>query len=97
MFSAFLIKYAEIAIKGKNRRLFEDALVRNIRISLSRVEGNFRVRKENGRVFLLLSGASCKDEQERKQYPTAFVLPDLRSGSIEAKHLQCDKRFVAGL
>ena len=56
MFSAFLIKYAEIAIKGKNRRLFEDALVRNVRISLSRVEGNFRVRKENGRVYVEWEG-----------------------------------------
>ena len=27
MFKMFLIKYAEIAIKGKNRYLFEDALV----------------------------------------------------------------------
>ena len=26
IFHAFLIKYAEIAIKGKNRYLFEDAL-----------------------------------------------------------------------
>ena len=28
IFHAFLIKYAEIAIKGKNRYLFEDALVK---------------------------------------------------------------------
>ena len=27
MFKAFLIKYAEIGVKGKNRYLFEDALV----------------------------------------------------------------------
>ena len=27
MYRSFLIKYAEIAIKGKNRYLFEDALV----------------------------------------------------------------------
>ena len=27
MYHAFLIKYAEIAIKGKNRPIFEDALV----------------------------------------------------------------------
>ena len=31
MYKSFLIKYAEIAIKGKNRYLFEDALVQNIR------------------------------------------------------------------
>ena len=28
MFKAFLVKYAEIGIKGKNRYLFEDALIR---------------------------------------------------------------------
>ena len=46
MYKSFLIKYAEIAIKGKNRYLFEDALVQNIRYHLERVEGNFQVRKE---------------------------------------------------
>ena len=36
MFKAFLIKYAEIGIKGKNRYLFEQALVDQIRYSLRR-------------------------------------------------------------
>ena len=31
MYKAFLIKYAEIAIKGKNRYIFEDALVAQIK------------------------------------------------------------------
>lgn len=52
IFHAFLIKYAEIAIKGKNRYLFEDALVKQIRIALSRVEGEFTVTKEQGRVYV---------------------------------------------
>ena len=39
-FTAFLIKYAEIALKGKNRYLFEDALVKQIRIALKKVDGN---------------------------------------------------------
>ena len=30
IFHEFLIKYAEIAIKGKNRYLFEDALVKQL-------------------------------------------------------------------
>ena len=30
MFKAFLIKYGEIGIKGKNRYLFEDALIKQI-------------------------------------------------------------------
>lgn len=31
MVRAFLIKYAEIGIKGKNRYVFENALVRRVR------------------------------------------------------------------
>ena len=34
MYKTFLIKYAEIAIKGKNRYIFEDALVKNIKYQL---------------------------------------------------------------
>ena len=45
MFHAFLIKYGEIGIKGKNRYLFEDALVKQIRHALKKVEGEFNVRK----------------------------------------------------
>ena len=48
IFHAFLIKYAEIAIKGKNRYLFEDALVKQMNIALSKIEGDYRVVKEQG-------------------------------------------------
>ena len=48
MFQAFLIKYGEIAIKGKNRHLFEDALVRQIRNALKAVEGEFKTYKTFG-------------------------------------------------
>ena len=46
MFKAFLIKYGEIGIKGKNRYLFEDALMNQIRFSLKNVDGSFEVTKE---------------------------------------------------
>ena len=51
MYKAFLIKYGEIGVKGKNRYLFEDALVRQIRYALKDIDGNFTVSKENGRVY----------------------------------------------
>ena len=50
MFQAFLIKYAEIAIKGKNRPIFEDALVKQIRRALKKVDGSFHVFKTQGRI-----------------------------------------------
>lgn len=52
MYKSFLIKYAEIGIKGKNRYLFEDALVRQIKYALKKVEGEFVVSKTPGRIFL---------------------------------------------
>ena len=51
-YHAFLIKYAEIGIKGKNRYLFEDALVKHIRLAMERVEGEFEVKKESGRIYV---------------------------------------------
>ena len=52
MFTAFLIKYAEIGVKGKNRYLFEEALVRQIRYALKRCEGEFKVSRTPGRVYV---------------------------------------------
>lgn len=52
MFTAFLIKYAEIGVKGKNRYLFEDALVKQIRYALKRCEGTFEVHKNQGRIYV---------------------------------------------
>ena len=51
-FHSFLIKYGEIGIKGKNRYLFEDALVRQIRFALKDVDGEFNVHKAQGRVYV---------------------------------------------
>ncbi len=52
MYQSFLIKYAEIAIKGKNRHLFEDALVSRMVHALEPVDGEFKVRKEQGRIYV---------------------------------------------
>ncbi|MDE6661929.1 MAG: tRNA 4-thiouridine(8) synthase ThiI [Lachnospiraceae bacterium] len=52
MFSSFLIKYAEIGVKGKNRYMFEDALVKQIRHTLKKCDGEFAVRKSDGRIYV---------------------------------------------
>ena len=62
MYKAFLIKYAEIAIKGKNRYIFEDALVAQIKYQLKNVEGKFRIVKEMGRIFIYTDGEFDYDE-----------------------------------
>ena len=49
MFPEWRIMYK--AFKGKNRYLFEDALVRQIRYALKKTDGEFEVTKENGRIY----------------------------------------------
>ena len=62
MKTAFLIKYAEIGIKGKNRYVFEDALMKQIRFALAKTEGNFDVTKERGRIYVIPGGSYDRDE-----------------------------------
>ena len=50
-YKSFLIKYAEIGVKGKNRYLFEDALVKQINQRLKRHDGGFLITKEQGRIY----------------------------------------------
>jgi len=52
LYRSFLIKYAEIGTKGKNRYLFEDALMKQIRHALKEVDGTFAVTKEFGRIYV---------------------------------------------
>ena len=52
-FQTYLIKYGEIGIKGKNRYMFEDALVRQIKHSLKDLDGLFHTYKAQGRVYTL--------------------------------------------
>ena len=52
MFHSFLIKYAEIGVKGKNRYLFEQALAEQIKVALKRCRGVFSVRRTDGRVYV---------------------------------------------
>lgn len=61
-YKSFLIKYAEIGVKGKNRYLFEDALVKQINHRLKRLDGNFLVSKESGRIYVEADGDYDYDE-----------------------------------
>ena len=63
---AFLIKYAEIALKGKNRYRFEDALVHQMEIALSKIEGDF----EDARQLTF----SCIGLKRRSHFPVSFFI-----------------------
>ena len=56
MFQAFLIKYGEIGVKGKNRYVFEDALVTRMKQVLYHVDGTFHISKEQGRIYVEAEG-----------------------------------------
>ena len=57
-YKAFMIKYAEIGTKGKNRYIFEDILCKNINRKLKNY-GDFYIRKEQGRIFV-----ECKSDYD---------------------------------
>ena len=75
MFTSFLIKYAEIGIKGKNRYLFEDALVKQIRHAVKKLTGEFEVYKTNGRIFVDAENLMTNHERGKKR-PTYFTIKD---------------------
>lgn len=66
-FHSFLIKYGEIGIKGRNRYMFEDALMRQIRYALKDVDGTFGVRKTHGRVYV-----DCEGEYDQEDAAEAL-------------------------
>ena len=61
-FQTYLIKYGEIGIKGKNRYLFEDALVKQVKFALKEVDGDFHVYKSQARVYVDCDGDYDEDE-----------------------------------
>ena len=50
MRNGLLLKYGEIAIKGNNRKLFENLLIKNIESQLRSV-GDYKIVKEQGRIL----------------------------------------------
>ncbi|MBQ2117043.1 MAG: tRNA 4-thiouridine(8) synthase ThiI [Lachnospiraceae bacterium] len=62
MYKAFLIKYAEIGVKGKNRYIFEDRLCDQIRYALKRCDGDFEVTKTQGRIYATANSEFDFDE-----------------------------------
>lgn len=93
-YQSFLIKYAEIGTKGKNRYLFEDALIRQIKIALKRVEGKFLASKESGRIYVqALEDYDYEEVIEALQhvFGIAWICPLLQ---IEDKDYENLKRTV---
>ncbi len=61
IYRAFLIKYGEIGLKGKNRHVFENILCEQIRFHLKDL-GEFEVLREQGRIFV-----SCPEQYDYEE------------------------------
>lgn len=57
-YRAFLIKYGEIGLKGKNRHVFENILCGQLKYHLREL-GDFEVSREQGRIFI-----SCPEQYD---------------------------------
>ena len=80
-FHTFLLKYGEIGLKGKNRYMFEDALVRQVRHALKNVDGKFDVHKSQARIYVDCEGEYDYDEtieQLQKVFGLVGICPVVR-------------------
>ncbi len=98
--TSFLIKYGEIGVKGSNRYLFEDALVRQIKYALQSAEGTFRVTKTNGRIYVDAESAFDPDEvieALKKVFGILWICPVYRVPDEGFSKLQEEvNRFIDG-
>lgn len=89
-YKAFLIKYAEIGIKGKNRYVFEDMLCRRISEHVEDL-GDFTIRREYGRIFL--EAQSYYDFEDvtkalRKVFGVSGISPVVVGESLEFDYIR---------
>lgn len=92
-FHTFLLKYGEIGIKGKNRYLFEDALVRQVRRALKEVEGEFEVFKKQARIYVDCGGEYDYEdtvEHLKKVFGLVAICPVLRLSDKGFEELKKD-------
>lgn len=90
MYKAFLIKYAEIGIKGKNRYIFENALRDQIKNSLKEL-GNYLVTKEQGRIYIECPDGYDYDETVaalKRVFGIAQICPVMIVDTIEWEPLK---------
>ncbi|MBR5979362.1 MAG: tRNA 4-thiouridine(8) synthase ThiI, partial [Oscillospiraceae bacterium] len=65
-YGAYIVKYAEIGVKGKNRRFFEDALVDGVNRALAGCGGGFKVTCIAGRLYVEALGEHDFDDVKER-------------------------------
>jgi len=91
MYPLLLIRYGELSLKGKNRRVFENILLENIRKNLESVEHG-PLTQTFGRIYLATNG-NWRELAERLQSVFGIVsvspvlkrdldLDDIKAGAV---------------
>lgn len=82
MYNIAIVKYGEIGVKGKNRYIFENKLIKNVKNMLAHI-GKFNVYEEYGRIYVDL-GEYAEDYEEvleeiKKVFGVVGVCPGIRA------------------
>ena len=77
-----LVRYGELALKGGNRQMFEDALVRNIRAAVADVT-KVRVKKMRGRLLVF---ADSRIERAGERLQDVFGIKSVSPGWMTETH-----------
>ena len=80
MYNILIVKYGEIGVKGKNRYIFENKLIKNVKNILKPI-GKFNVYKEYGRIYGDLDGYDYEEvvEEVKKVFGIVGVCPAVRA------------------
>ena len=79
MYNVVIARYGEIGVKGKNRYIFEDKLVKNIRNSLKKI-GKLKVYKQYGRIYIDIEDYDYESiiEEARKVFGIVSLSPAVK-------------------
>ena len=80
MYNILIVKYGEIGVKGKNRYIFENKLIKNVKNILKPI-GKFNVYKDYGRIYVDLDGYDYEEvvEEVKKVFGIVGVCPAVRA------------------
>ncbi|RDY24173.1 tRNA 4-thiouridine(8) synthase ThiI [Romboutsia maritimum] len=80
MYNILIVKYGEIGVKGKNRYVFENKLIKNIKNMLKPM-GKLNVYKEYGRIYVDLEDYDYEEviEEVKKVFGIVGVCPGVRA------------------
>ena len=95
MYNILIAKYGEIGVKGKNRYIFENKLIRNIRNMLKPM-GKFNVYKEYGRIYIDVDDTNYEAviEEVRKVFGVVGVCPAIKRDQAGAGFLKRSTKLI---